>query len=281
LGEGEGAPFAALLLALGLRWAGAGPESEALDPALRLLCGREAQELVTWDDLRAAVEPAAFGASWEARWLNRLAGQRLLDPQRLRLYALSPEEGAALIAGDAGGLIWPLGVSLADPAAAKTAVAGWWALWQELEAAPIVVCDPAAAAYLPDGVDYHIAGDGEAPHAEAHQAGRAQLLAALAALEAGQIGQPAVDLPLALVAAAVLRLWARWLRGFSESSVPYLLDNLVRRRGRLRLGESAWLAQLARRPLDMVLEMAGYHAPLAQVSWLEGRKLDFRLVELP
>jgi hypothetical protein len=281
--EGAGAPFAALLLALALRWAGAGgdaPEDEVIDPALCLLCGREAAELPTWEALRAALRPAGFGATWQAQWLRLLVGLRLLDPQRLHLYYLPPEEGDALVAGDAGGLLWPLGMSLADTAATSAAVAGWWALWQGLEAAPVVIADPAAAAFLPDGVAYHVAAAAETPLAEAHAASRAQLLAALAALEAGRTGRPAVDLPLALVAVAVLRLWARWLRGFSEASVPYLLNNLVRRRGRLLLDESVWLAQLARRPLDMVLEMAGYVEPLERVSWLDGRRLDFRLVDV-
>jgi hypothetical protein len=276
-------PFAALLLALALRWAGVspGPKGEEIDPVLRLLCGHAASEVFsTREALQTAIQPAALGAEWEARWLKLLAGLRLFSPQRLHLFYLSPEEGNALVAGDADGLLWPLGVSLADPDAAASAIARWWTLWPE-PATPAVVCDPAAAPFLPPEVtDWQAAGEEmESALVEAHKACRTRLLASLASLEAGQLGRPDVDLPLALVAIAIVRLWARWLRGFAEASAPYLLDNLVRRPGRLRLGESTWLAQLARQPLDMVLEMAGYIEPLERVSWLDGQRLHFQLLE--
>ncbi len=47
------------------------------------------------------------------------------------------------------------------------------------------------------------------------------------------LGLPEADLTITLTAIALLRLWARWLRQFGDSSVPYVLKNFVRRAGRI------------------------------------------------
>lgn len=102
------------------------------------------------------------------------------------------------------------------------------------------------------------------------------LVTALHALGSGRVGVPDADLTLDLTAAALLRLWAVWLKKLTGSSVPYLLENAVRRPGRVvRRGDKleVWLEPA---PLDVVLEMSGYLAELESVPWL-GRRVTFRL----
>jgi hypothetical protein len=111
---------------------------------------------------------------------------------------------------------------------------------------------------------------------DSHHLDRAALLAALAALDNGRLDMPAADLTVALTAIALLRVWSRWLRGFADSSVPYLLDQFIRRAGRVLDGPEV-VAELEPRPLDMILEMAGYTQALERVPWLGHRRLRFRL----
>jgi hypothetical protein len=95
------------------------------------------------------------------------------------------------------------------------------------------------------------------------------------------VAQPAADLPttsgLELVAIYLLRLWAHWLRGVAGSSVPYLLDNLVRRGGELHMHENMIEVVLHPKPLDVVLEMAMYTKKIEMVPWLENRSVCFRI----
>jgi hypothetical protein len=75
----------------------------------------------------------------------------------------------------------------------------------------------------------------------------------------------------------LLRLWARWLRGFAESSVPFLLENFIRRPGSIFTSPTEITVVMPPRPLDLVIEMAGYLAPIENVSWLGGRRLSFTI----
>jgi hypothetical protein len=112
---------------------------------------------------------------------------------------------------------------------------------------------------------------------EAHRAGQERLAAALAAVHYGRLGLPEVDLTLDLLAIALLRLWARWLRQFGGSRVPYLLTNFLLRPGRIYSAPGQLTLELPALPLDIVLEMAGYTATLARVPWLGGRHLHFTM----
>jgi hypothetical protein len=87
--------------------------------------------------------------------------------------------------------------------------------------------------------------------------GRRRLLESLEALSAGCLGLPGPDLTLSLAALSLLRVWARWLRGFSASSAPFLLGQLIRRRGRIHAGDGL-RSELDPAPQDAVLDMAGY-----------------------
>ena len=79
-----------------------------------------------------------------------------------------------------------------------------------------------------------------------------------ARIERGTLGDRDVDETVGLIALAVLRAWAGWLRGFGDSSAPFVLEQFVRRPGAVALSEGRVTVELERRPLDLVLEMAGY-----------------------
>ena len=100
---------------------------------------------------------------------------------------------------------------------------------------------------------------------------------ALAALRHSQLGLDEADEALGRTAAALLRHWARWLRGFSASSVPYLLDNFVRRPGRVVPLDDELLVELEPRPLDPVLALAGYTDELDLRGLLGRQRLRFRM----
>ena len=64
---------------------------------------------------------------------------------------------------------------------------------------------------------------------------------------------------------------------FADSSIPYLLTNFIRRPGHISTYQNGLLVELEHRPLDMVIDMAGYLAELEAVSWLEQRRVRFRV----
>jgi hypothetical protein len=80
----------------------------------------------------------------------------------------------------------------------------------------------------------------------------------------------------ALVAETLLRVWRRWLGGLGRSSTGYLLVQFLRRPGLVEVEPRRVLVTLASRPLDIVLEQAGYLLPLSGVALLGGRDLVFR-----
>jgi hypothetical protein len=110
----------------------------------------------------------------------------------------------------------------------------------------------------------------------AHRTGHEALLAAWAALEDGRLGLPEADLTIALTAMASLRVWARWLRQFAASSVPYLLANFIRRPGWVYTDDHSVLVEMEPRPLDIIIDMAGYTADLERIPWLGQRRVRFQ-----
>lgn len=101
--------------------------------------------------------------------------------------------------------------------------------------------------------------------------------ATLAALTAGWPPDVPISNELVLVASYALRLWAQWLPGIPGSSVPYLLRQLLRRGGELRVGERRVEVRLRPGPMDVVLELASYTKELPAVSWLADRKVIFHI----
>lgn len=85
------------------------------------------------------------------------------------------------------------------------------------------------------------------------------------------------DLFILLTAAVLLRCWARWLRGFSASSVPYLLEHFIRRPGHLEHKADVLRVVLEPRPMDVVLEISGYLDQLPEVPWLGNRRVEFKI----
>jgi hypothetical protein len=282
----------ALCLTLALAWAGAaGTADGEVDPALALWAGLEQPPSLSalreiWNETTAAGH-----ARFQAALLHRLAGQRLLRGEVLHLHHLSLGDGTpALVAGDATAQLWPLG-SVLDPATSGELLAPWAAIWQQAtgQAPRAVAIDATAAAIrLPDllagaevaavpeaGTSDGAVSEDAGDPAAAHSAGRAALGAALAMLDVERLGTSDARLTAALAAAALLRLWARWLPGFAASSVPYLIEGMVRRPGRLAVDAAGIQVELEPRPLDVVLRMAGYLADLEHVSWLPGRRVRF------
>jgi hypothetical protein len=82
---------------------------------------------------------------------------------------------------------------------------------------------------------------------------------------------------IAALAVVLLRLWSRWLRGFAQSSAPYLLRQFIRRRGRIAARPNEIEVILRPAQLDVVLEMSGYLAPTPPVPWLGDRRVSFRI----
>jgi hypothetical protein len=80
---------------------------------------------------------------------------------------------------------------------------------------------------------------------------------------------------MSLLAGWILRAWARWIHGFAKSSTDFLLDSFVRRPGRLSILRDSIVVEIGPRPLDVVLEIAGYLDPVERVEWLSNRKVIF------
>jgi hypothetical protein len=70
-----------------------------------------------------------------------------------------------------------------------------------------------------------------------------------------------------------LLAWSRWLPGLAESSPAFLLGHLLRRGGSVSVVADAVHVVLDPRPLDAVVELAGYLEPLERVPWLGRRAL--------
>ena len=87
--------------------------------------------------------------------------------------------------------------------------------------------------------------------------------------------QDELDLVLTITAGCVVRAWARWLRGLAGSTPAYLLKNALDRRALVRENDHFLEVTLASAPLDSVVELSGYFAPIPHVSWLGGREMRF------
>jgi hypothetical protein len=241
----------AVVLGLALRWSGpAGTIGGELDPGLALLAGIEPAGALDWLRAQWSAPGAAEHLRLQREMLRTAAGQGLLAGGDLHVHAAElGTAGMALVGSDGTPGVWPLGRPVASPREAPEVVRAW-----------LDACE-AATGRRPDAVarDERLAGVlGGASFDERAETDRQELLGTLAALDAGRLGIPQADLTLALCAAALLRLWARWLRGFAGSSAGYLLERFVRRPGRIaRAGEELTVV-LPPAPLDVVLEMAGY-----------------------
>ena len=231
--------------ALAHRWAGEGVDD---DPGLLLFAGNVGRDGIPPLPAQGGGIPSRPTTSadtsllpLQTALLRVLVGQRLLRGERLTLHRRPLAGGrAALVAEADDSGVWPfsqIGGTDAPPA--------WLDAWE------------AATGHRP---------------AVVAAADSARLTEALAAL-----GAPAhpFDLMTALAAAALLRLWARWLGRFAASGVPYLLTHFIRRGGLIHVGDHAVRIRLERRPLDVVLSAAGYLSEIERVDRLGGRRVRF------
>jgi hypothetical protein len=217
-----GVPAIALLEALARRWAG--PVDAAA--ALRPITGEVAS--------RAGSLSADALQLLQAEVARVAVTQRPVTREVLRSRAVPFGATAmAVILGDADDLMW-LGGQRQDPARPADPALPWW---QEVTGGPAPRTES-------------LAGDADDP-------GRALLLADLATMAHAHAGDPEIDLPLDLIALAVLRHWAWWLRGFSTASIPCLLATFIRRPGRLTTDDGTVHVGLSRRPHDVVLDVSG------------------------
>jgi hypothetical protein len=265
-----------VVLALLLRLAGAaGAVAGRIAPGLTALAGWHTNGPATLADLAARCNPAADApARFQAALFHTLRGQRLIGGATPHLHLVDLPHGAsALIAGDGAANLWPLGAVVHSPAELRDALAAWRTRWADLTGhEPAWIAGPELAASLGDAEAVGVlAADAAA------QARHGQLVTTLTALGHGQLGLPAFDLTIALTAAALLRAWCRWLPNFADSSVPYVLAQFIDRPGAVILQPDGLLVELAPRPLDIMLQMSGYNAPIERVPWLAGRAITFRI----
>lgn len=268
-----------LLLLIGMRLGGNyAVVNDRVDEGLCLLAG-----------LGQPVKPEALRACWsdcepsdhvrfQKTFLGMMAGQRLIQPETMHVFGVELATGVrGLVAGDASGGVWPLGRVIETEAEIAGVVRDWKMAWKEAAGIEprLVAGDPVISSMLGREELVSLATDQEVQ--AAHNSGQADLLSAMNILEQGQTGRPDLDLTIAIVTCLLLRIWARWLRGFSTSSVSFLVEKFMRRPGRLRLYRDGLVVELERGPLDIVIEMAGYLCELDQVPWIPGGRVRFLL----
>ena len=239
-----------LLATLGMHWAGrAALAAEQLDPALSIFAGLN--NTLTSQDVadfcaRFDIQPV------QVALFKTLAAQRLVQGSTLYRHILPLEHcRAALVAGSETAGIWPL-CQLGELPGIPSE---WLSIWQSATGRQPAILE---------------SGD-------AHHANYQALLETLRALSDGQPELSGINPTTMLIAAALLRVWARWLRQFANSSTSYLLNEFVRRAGRLTIDSHRIQVEMDSRPLDIVIQMADYMAPLNAISWIDRKRVEFKI----
>jgi hypothetical protein len=75
----------------------------------------------------------------------------------------------------------------------------------------------------------------------------------------------------------LLREFAARLRGLSRSSDRFLVERTVAVPGTVTVGERVIVASLRPQPLWPALHVSGADTPVDSVTWMDGRRLEFRL----
>jgi hypothetical protein len=281
-----------LLITLALRWAGEpGATHGQIDTGLGLFAGLASPPPL--EALRGAwaTTSTADHDRFQEALLHILAGQRLVCGATLHLYSMPLDENhVALVAGDGVNGIWPLGRVTRVPTEVTGVVRQWQDVWTRAtgQQPTVIMVDHAlgpALGYAGEMPEVIVVSEAETADANdtyselvaAHRTEHQALQAALAALAHGRLGLLDADLTMALTAMALLRVWARWLRRFATSSIPYILENFIRRTGLLYADDNAILVEMEPRPLDVVIEMAGYTAELERQAWFGKRRVRFRI----
>jgi hypothetical protein len=234
-----GYPLAPTILALGLCWGGERAVYQGtLDAGIGLLAGQDAG--VTLEELRSIWRQVdrLSHARFQSRMLAVLVGRQVAGGAVLELHRIQMEKGHyAVVCGERDASVWPLVRIVESESGEPAAIVEIREAWREATGEdPILV--------------------------EAGDESVAALRAALDAVRGDGVDEPLANWTLALTSISLLRVWAAWLRQFSTSSAPYLLNNFIRRPGRIEKVQQNLLVELAPRPLDIVIEMAGYVARL-------------------
>lgn len=274
-----------VLAALALRWGGddsAAGSGAALDEGVRLFAGLPGPDsLPALCDRWAAVDVQTLRLLQEAAF-TMLAGLRAVAGSVLHIHEVRLDSAlTAVVAGLESGDIWPL-AAIVDPDSVAPVVSRWIDVWAATLGQPpqLVVSERWIHAALAErGIEARFVAEGAAG-ASGDPAGEA-LSRGLDAIAAARVGLPDVDLTIATLAISVLRVWARWLGHFADSTAPYLLDRFVRRPGYLDVTDDSLVVTLEPRPLDLVVEKAGYMDVLAAVPWLGDRRLRFARAAAP
>ena len=245
-----------------------------IDAGLCLMSGLTQETQL--DDL--AIPELSDYADLQKSILTIAASRRLLQPEVMHVFSFESDDTLQLIAGDASGCIWPLGCVVKTNDEARAIVLEWLDAWEE-------ACGMRPRVFfgskILEAIFAHDHKEELLPRTDeveaVHDAGVEGLRKTFEALRESKLGGSETDLPLAIVACMLLRMWSFWLRGFSSSSIPFLLENFVRRRGRVHVVDEGLLIELERRPLDIVLRMAGYLDDLERVPWLDGGRIKFQV----
>lgn len=83
-----------------------------------------------------------------------------------------------------------------------------------------------------------------------------------------------VNLNWSLLAHAVMRAFAQKLLGFDWSSAEFLYRNFLAGLDTLHVRGTQLDVELAQRPLQLILQMAGAHGRTLALPWLEGREIN-------
>ncbi len=269
-----------LFLLLALRvGAESAVKNGCLDAGLSLLAGLD--EAPGLDAIRGWGTDlyAADHMAFQAALLKVAAGQGLLQPTAMHVFRIELSDGRrALVAGDESATLWPLGRVVRTDAETETAVRDWQAAWEDATGIRprVISADSSLStiiARMSEGPGFPADEETQATYDN----GRKALGEALEVLKHGETGDANLDLTVTIVVCLLLRVWARWLRSFSTSSVPFLIENFVSRRGRIAVQPDGLVVELERRPLDIIVEMAGYLSDLDHVPWLPGGCVKFLL----
>lgn len=271
LSDAKPTPYAAFLLALGLRWAGQdGIQRGQIDPGISYFAGLDRSH--SWDFVQSqfASITQADNGRFQFELVQMLANHRLFNPDIMFLYQVELDDlGKTLVAGADNGRLWLFGTTEFQDDLADT-VQTWRTSWQTATgSSPKIVTKGALYTSL------KMLEDVDPMTNEIYDKGQEAVIADLANLSFGGIGLPDHDLTVAITAVALIRLWARWLRQFADSSTSYLLTHLIRRAGRLLIDEKEIIVEIEPRSLDMILEMVGYLDEIERVPWLEPQRVRF------
>jgi hypothetical protein len=100
-------------------------------------------------------------------------------------------------------------------------------------------------------------------------------LAEFETLPSGCLDIPDIDSAMTLTSCLLLRGWAHPLRGFSNSTVGFLVQHFVRRAGSVARCGNRLIVHLQPSPFDIALEMAGYFQDVPHLPGLIHTSVSF------